>query len=290
MSAVAPIDIVIPVFDAAALLRRCLAALDRCTSAEQARVLVIDDASPDPAIAPLLAQWAAQTHLPARILRNPRNLGFVGTCNRGFAETHGEVLLLNADTEVTPGWLPRMTAALAADPKIATVTPFSNHAEICSWPEFCVANPVPADADRIAQAFAAAGPAEYPELPTAVGFCMLIRRAVLNAIGDFDAATFGRGYGEENDFCRRAAGHGWRNVLASDVYVVHAGGGSFAPLGLKPGGENLARLCARYPDYPARVAAFIASDPLAPLRARALAAYQRLLAAPTQLPAHENRE
>lgn len=283
----ASIDIVVPVYNAASLLRRCLAALDRCTGPGQARVLLIDDASPDPAIAPLLAEWVAKTHLPARVLRNPSNLGFVGTCNRGFAQTQGDVLLLNADTEVTPGWLSRMTAALVADPAVGTVTPFSNNAEICSWPGFCVAHPVPADADRIAQAFAEAGPAEYPELPTAVGFCMLIRRALLDALGDFDAATFGRGYGEENDFCRRAAAHGWRNVLASDAYVVHAGGGSFAPLGLKPGGDNLARLCARYPDYNARVAAFIAADPLAPLRARALAAYERLVAAPTNLPASE---
>jgi GT2 family glycosyltransferase len=282
-----PVDIVVPVYNAAALLARCLAALARCTAPAQARVLLIDDASPDPAIAPMLAAWAARSPLPTRVLRNPHNLGFVGTCNRGFAETSGDVLLLNADTEVTPGWLPRMTAALAANPAIGTVTPFSNNAEICSWPGFCIAHPVPADADRIAQALAEAGPAEYPELPTAVGFCMLIRRALLDAIGDFDAATFGRGYGEENDFCRRAAGHGWRNVLASDAYVVHAGGGSFAPLGLKPGGDNLARLCARYPDYNARVAAFIAADPLAPLRARALAVHARLAAESKDPPAIE---
>ncbi len=283
----ARVDIVVPVYNAAALLARCLAALDRCTEPGQARVLLIDDASPDPAIAPMLAAWAASSRLETRVMRNPHNLGFVGTCNRGFAETSGDVLLLNADTEVTPGWLPRMTAALVADPAIGTVTPFSNNAEICSWPEFCVAHPIPPDADRIASAFADAGPAEYPELPTAVGFCMLIRRAVISAIGDFDAATFGRGYGEENDFCRRAAGHGWRNVLASDAYVVHAGGGSFAPLGLKPGGDNLARLCARYPDYNARVAAFIAADPLAPLRARALVACERLGAALTNPSASE---
>jgi len=110
-------------------------------------------------------------------------------------------------------------------------------------------------------------------LPTAVGFCMLIRRAALNALGDFDRATFGRGYGEENDFCMRAAAHGWRNVLADDCYVVHAGGGSFAPLGLKPNGDNLARLLARYPHYSAQVAKFIAADPLAERRATVSARY-----------------
>lgn len=273
------IDIIVPVYDAAALLRRCLAALDRHTDPTQARVLAIDDASPDPAVAPLLAEWAQRSPLRPRVLANPRNLGFVGTVNRGIAQTEGDVLLLNADTEVTPGWLARMAAALAADARIATATPFSNNAEICSWPDFCRAAPVPADADRIALACAQAGPPGYPDLPTAVGFCMLIRRAALAALGDFDQATFGRGYGEENDFCLRAAAHGWRNVLVDDCYVVHAGGGSFAALGLKPGGANLERLLARYPGYNALVAAFIAADPLAQRRARIERRYRELLAA-----------
>lgn len=273
------IDIVIPVYNAAALLERCLAALDRHTAGDDVSVLVIDDASPDPAIAPLLEAWQRRSPLPTRVLRNALNAGFIGTVNRAIAITRGDLLLLNADTEVTPEWLPRMRRALASDPRVATVTPFSNNAEICSWPELCRPAPVPADAAVIARAFAQCGPPEYPDLPTAVGFCMLIRRAALDALGDFDRATFGRGYGEENDFCCRAAAHGWRNVLADDCYVVHAGGGSFAPLGLKPGGENMARLLARYPRYNSEVAEFIASDPLAPRRARVSSRYRELAAA-----------
>jgi GT2 family glycosyltransferase len=270
------VDIIIPVYNAAPLLRRCLAALDQYTPAGASRVLVIDDASPDPAIAPMLEQWQQHSPLRPKLLRNAGNLGFVGTVNRGIAATGGDALLLNADTEVTPDWLTRMRRALISDARIATVTPFSNNAEICSWPHFCKAAPVPADAERVAQAFADSGMPSYPDLPTAVGFCMLIRRATLDAIGDFDQATFGRGYGEENDFCCRAAAHGWRNVLADDCYVVHAGGGSFAPLGLKPGGDNLARLLARYPRYNTQVADFIAADPLAERRARVSDCYRRL--------------
>lgn len=269
-------DIIIPVYNAATLLQRCLDALDRNTAPTEARVWAIDDASPDPAIEPLLDAWQQRSPLRPTVLRNAVNLGFVGSVNRGIAATTGDVLLLNADTEVTPGWLPRMRRALDSDARVATVTPFSNNAEICSWPEFCRAAPVPEDAACIARAFADSGAPAYPQLPTAVGFCMLIRRETLTAIGDFDRATFGRGYGEENDFCCRAAAHGWRNVLADDCYVVHAGGGSFAPLGLKPGGENLARLLARYPRYNAQVAEFIALDPLAARRAHVSARYREL--------------
>ncbi|MCU0754277.1 MAG: glycosyltransferase family 2 protein [Xanthomonadales bacterium] len=266
------LDLVIPIHNAPAHLAACLASLYRhlAVDAAEVRVHLYDDASTDAAIASLLE--TAPTTLPGRVrvIRNPRNLGFVGTVNRAFAETTGDVLLLNSDTVLTGGAIPRMRARMAADPRVASVTPFSNNAEICSFPAFLQQNPVPADPESEALRLAALTDAPAIELPTAVGFCMLIRRATLDQIGDFDAATFGRGYGEENDWCQRAIGFGWTHVLCPDAYVVHAGGASFGALGLKPGGENLARLLARYPHYGRDVAAFIAADPIAPLRARVL--------------------
>jgi GT2 family glycosyltransferase len=199
-------------------------------------------------------------------VRRPRNLGFPANCNAAFAETgDADVVLLNSDTVATTGWLDQLLRCAASDPRIATITPWSNNAEICSWPRFCEDNPAPEFPDAIAEAAAGLAPT-YPELPTAVGFCMYVRRAALRRLGDFDAETFGRGYGEENDFCLRAAAMGWRNVLCDTAYVVHHGGASFEPLDLAPGGENLARLLARWPDYNERVARFIMADPLAPLR------------------------
>jgi GT2 family glycosyltransferase len=264
------LDLVIPIHNAPAHLAACLQSLYRHlpTDAPAARLHLYDDASSDAAIAPLLSEAAAALPGRVRVVRNARNLGFVGTVNRAFAETQGDVLLLNSDTVLTGGAIPRIQARLAADSRVASVTPFSNNAEICSFPVFLKNNPVPADPDAEARRVAVLVDAPAIELPTAVGFCMLIRRSTLTAIGDFDAATFGRGYGEENDWCQRAIGFGWRHVLCPDAYVVHAGGASFGALGLKPGGDNLARLLARYPHYGRDVAAFIAADPIAPLRAR----------------------
>jgi GT2 family glycosyltransferase len=111
---------------------------------------------------------------------------------------------------------------------------------------------------------------------------MFVRRAALRQLGGFDAETFGLGYGEENDFCLRAAAMGWRNVLCDTAYVVHQGGASFQPLALAPGGDNLARLLARWPDYNERIARFIMADPLAPLRIRLLERLQALAASGPQ--------
>lgn len=257
--------VIVPVHNALDALDACLHALDRTLPAGTV-VHVADDASTDPRIAPMLAGWAARTALAARIVRREVNLGFPANCNAAFAETgDDDVVLLNSDTVVTPGWLQRLADCAASDPRIATATPWSNNAEICSYPRFCEPNPPPEQPDVVAEA-AAGLPAEYPELPTAVGFCMLVRRSALRMLGGFDAATFGAGYGEENDFCLRAAAMGWRNVLCPTAFVVHHGGASFTPLGIAPNGDNLARLLARWPDYHERVARFILADPLRPLR------------------------
>jgi len=259
------VEVVVPIHGGASVLRGCLDSLAR-TLADDVGVQLVDDASRDAAIDRLLAEFAGR-HRATRIIVHDRNVGFVRSVDDAMRRSAGDVVLLNSDTVVTPGWLDRLLVCAASDARIATITPFSNNAEICSFPLFCVANPVPEDADAVARAVGASGPPAYPDLPTAVGFCMFVRRAALDAVGGFDAATFGRGYGEENDFCLRAAAHGWRNVLCDDAYVAHVGGQSFAPLGEHPGGENLARLLARYPRYNAQVAEFIARDPLASRRA-----------------------
>ena len=260
------VEVVVPIHRGADVLRACLDSLAR-TIPPDVPVQLVDDASRDHGVETAIADFSRK-HPATHVVVQDANLGFVRTVDAAMARTRHDVVLLNSDTVTTRGWLERMQACAASDPRIATITPFSNNAEICSFPAFCVANPPPSDPERVARAAADAGSRTYPELPTAVGFCMYIRRAALDALGGFDAATFGRGYGEENDFCLRAAAHGWRNVLCDDAYVVHVGGQSFAPLGEKPGGENLARLVARYPRYNALVADFIARDPLAAIRKR----------------------
>jgi GT2 family glycosyltransferase len=270
--------VVIPVYNAAAELGRCLQAV-QATVPSGTDVLIIDDASPDPAVAAVLRTWQGRGGPGWRFLRNAANLGFVGTANRGMrlsmSLTRGDVVLLNSDTEVTRGWLQGLGRCLAADAAIATATPWTNNGEIASLPRFCAANPEPADAEAVAAVVAGAGPARYPELPTAVGFCMAVARRAIDRLGLFDDTLFGTGYGEENDFSMRARDAGMRNVLCDDVYVVHLGGRSFGPLGVKPGEESMRRLLSRHPAYLEQVQAFIAADPLAERRRAILEALDR---------------
>jgi GT2 family glycosyltransferase len=270
------VTVVVPVFNAHDDLVACLASLD--AHSPDARVIVIDDASDDPRIAPLLERWAGR-HRHARVLTQPVNRGFVHSANLGVGATGDDVVLLNSDTVVTAGWLDALVRCLASDPCIATATPWSNNAEIVSLPIFGAPNPVPEDPESWAAAVRNCARGSHPELPTAVGFCMAVSRRCIDEIGFFNEAAFGHGYGEENDFCRRASVAGWRNVLCEDAFVVHRGGASFGPLGMKPGEDSMARLLALHPDYLEVVGAWIAADPLAERRRDIRAAWEQAASA-----------
>ena len=272
------IDIIVPVYNAADDLRRCVDSVLLHTGGNY-RLLLIDDASPDPAIGAYLEEIQSRALPRVHCVSNEDNVGFTLTANRGMssARAGADVVLLNSDTIVTRGWLDKLVRCAQSDACIGTITPFSNNAEICSLPRFCENNPWPPErgTEPMVRALEQAAAPSYPELPTGVGFCLYIRRALIDSIGVFDP-IFGLGYGEENDFCMRAARAGFRNVLCDDAFVVHLGGSSF---GAKRGDlaqRNMAILLQRHPEYLELVGAYIAADPLRPLRELALAHYRML--------------
>jgi len=267
--------IIIPVFNALEQLEACLESVAR-TIPYDAEVLLIDDASTNKKVLPLLQTWVSKAEPFRRLLKHGENRGFVATANHGMQQAESDVILLNSDTEVTCGWLENLARCLASDVSIATATPWSNNGEIVSIPGFCAANPVPKTPDIVASVISSCGQPHYPEIPTAVGFCMAVSLQAIRRVGLFDEATFGRGYGEENDFCQRAEQAGFRNVLCDDAYVIHHGGASFGPLGLKADESSMLRLLAKHPDYQRKVTEFIQTDPLASRRREILACLERV--------------
>ena len=180
------------------------------------------------------------------------------------------VVLLNSDTLVAPGWLHTLRAAACSAPDIGTATPLSNEASIFSYPDAAGGNPAPdAEGTRVLASLAAeVNSYRVVDVPTAHGFCMFIRRDCLDATGLLDDISFAQGYGEENDFCERAASLGFRHVAVPSVYVAHVGGVSFGSARTQLLRRNLALLHRRYPSYAARVADFMTADLLAPARRR----------------------
>lgn len=261
----ASVDVVMPVYGGRALALAAIGSVLEAANRGAYDLVVVDDASPDPLLRADLATLAEAGLIT--LLVNERNVGFVGSVNRGMSlHPDRDVVLLNSDTRVFGDWLDRLLAALRTV-RTATATPLSNAATILSYPAtLCENRPVSAlDAahwDRLCAAI----DAPVVEIPTAIGFCMAVSRTCLDQIGTFDQERFGRGYGEENDFCLRATAAGWRHVAAPGIFVWHRGGNSFGEKRGELIAAAQATLEALHPGYAASVGRFIRRDPLEPVR------------------------
>ncbi|TMB55814.1 MAG: methyltransferase domain-containing protein [Deltaproteobacteria bacterium] len=275
------VDVIVPIHNAREDTVRCVQAVRRHARGDW-RLILVDDASTDPALVAWLDGVAAED-LRVQLLRNETNRGFVASANRGMRHAAGrDVLLLNSDTAVTEGFLERLHAA-AYDGQPSIVSPLSNNATICSVPAWCKPNPIPAGftLDGFASLVAEGSLQLRPDLVSAHGFCMYVPAAVLARVGLFDEQYFGRGFGEENDFCERAVALGFRVRLADDVFVYHRGSASFGDDtsdGLKR--VNYQTLERLHPTYFPRVAAFIQRNPLAAVHENVRLAMRRGAAAP----------
>lgn len=263
-----PVDVIVPVYRGLADTRLCVESVLAAPVQVPYRLIVINDCSPEPEVTQWLRERAAGEPR-IMLLENEENLGFVGTVNRGMALSQdNDVLLLNSDTEVANDWLDRIRNAAYGDRKIASVTPFSTNATICSYPRFCEDNPLPPgyDTARMDALCAATNPGAVVDVPTGVGFCMYIRRDSLKEVGLFDTKNFGKGYGEENDFCQRAIRSGWRNVHLLDTFVLHTGGVSFGDSKSPRERAAMDKLARLHPHYASDVHKFVQADPARPYR------------------------
>jgi GT2 family glycosyltransferase len=261
------IDIIIPAYRGLPETRRCLESVLGSRLGIAHEIVVIDDASPEPALCAWLRDLAAAGRIT--LLAHERNAGFVASVNEGMrVHPDRDVVLLNSDTEVADGWLDRIVACAAREPRAGTVTPFSNNATIASYPRFAQPNAMPAGATTASldSLFSRVNAGRSVDVPTAVGFCMFISRRCLEDTGPFDEEAFGRGYGEEVDFCLRAAKAGWRHLLAADVFVFHEGEVSFGGGAAAIREKAQAVIDARHPEFQPRLAEFLAREPARPLR------------------------
>ena len=262
------VDVVIPVHNGAGTTRTCLDSV-LATVTKPSRVVVVDDASTDAALLDALRRMARTGRIV--LIRNETNQGFPASANSGMAACgNRDVVLLNSDTLVPPGWLERLADAAYSAPDIGSVTPFTNAGSILSYPSLSEDNPCPdaahlAGLDRLARR---ANRVTTIDIPVGVGFCLYVRRDCLNATGMFRADVFAQGYGEENDFCLRATHLGWRHVALPGVFVAHVGGASFGMAAQHLRRRNAAILERLHPGHDRLISDFITRDPLADARRR----------------------
>jgi GT2 family glycosyltransferase/tetratricopeptide (TPR) repeat protein/glycosyltransferase involved in cell wall biosynthesis len=203
--------------------QQCLASIEKHTAPAHELILV-DNGSTD-GTTQFFRNYAAK-HSHVRVILNRANLGFSAGNNQGLACARGDaILLLNNDTVVTPGWLERMLGALELDPDCGLAGPVSNSVSGPQWvgsANYSSLDQLP----KFATQWCAAHAGQSAEAPRLVGFCLLLRRAVVEKIGGLDP-QFGNGNFEDDDFCIRAGLAGFKLRIALDSFVHHTGGQTF---------------------------------------------------------------
>jgi GT2 family glycosyltransferase/glycosyltransferase involved in cell wall biosynthesis len=222
------VDVVVCIHNALDDVKACLASVVAQASIPVTLYLVNDGS--DAPTTEWLRQFSAQYPF-CQLLESPVAEGYTRAANRGLrAATAEYVVMLNSDTIVPTFWLERLLECGNSDPRIGIVGPLSNAASWQSIPE-CLSpagdwatNPLPPGmtVEDMALLVQARSPRCFPRVPVVNGFCFVIKRAVIDAIGLFDEERFPKGYGEENDYCLRAADAGFHLAIADNAYVYHA--------------------------------------------------------------------
>jgi GT2 family glycosyltransferase len=266
-----PVDILVPVYRGRDYIPDFFASL-LASELQDASVIIVDDGNDDSVVSEYL-QSENLGRPNVKIIRKQKNEGFVlAICTAFDSRAHeGDIVLLNTDTILPKRWLNRLIEPLQTSQQIASTTPFTNSGTICSFPLPSQDN-VPfldmtvADIDSVFARFDAE--ALMLETPTGVGFCMGMSADAISKIGFLDRVSFGRGYGEENDWCLRAHDAGFKNTIVPNLYVHHKRCGSFSPEEKQAlVTQHNEIVAARYPHYRESVVQYQQANPLAAFRA-----------------------
>ena len=252
----AAVDIIICIPAISENVRRCLEALLLYTAPPYSLTLVADGCSAeDDAYLVEFTQQNPQT--PCTLIHNEQAQGYTAAANQGLQAGAAEfAVLLDCNAVVTPGWVDRLVACAQSNPAIGLVGPLTNAAE---WQSISISNtgltakllpawagnPLPAGIypSHVCNWLAQYSPRLYPRLPTLDGFCLLLRRHLLDEVGLLDEEHFPSGVGADTDYSLRARHASWQLALADDAYVylaqsAHPGGMNYR---ITPQGDALRR-------------------------------------------------
>lgn len=224
------VDIIYCVYNALDDVKICLTSVKKYIEPNQ-RLIIIDDGS-DTATKQYLVRFVQKNKQWCTLNRSERPSGYTKAANRGLKLSNADFsILLNSDTIVTKGWANKMARVAFMNADVGIVGPLSSAASQQSIPDSTnnlnqtATNSLPdgLTPDRMNDLCEEISRTELmPRVPLVHGFCFGIKKEVIEKIGYFDEIAFPRGYGEENDYCFRAANAGFGLMIATNTYVYHA--------------------------------------------------------------------
>ncbi|WP_430742472.1 glycosyltransferase [Bacillus atrophaeus] len=212
-------SIIILTYNELVLTKKCLASIEKHTQEEDIELIIVDNGSTDGTREYLAGLSSVRTIL------NGENLGFAKGCNQGIEAAKGDNLLfLNNDTMVTQNWLSAMLRVLDQSDQTGMVGPVSNY--VSGAQMIPNAYQTLEEMEPFAKAHCEKEKHKTKRVLRLVGFCLLIKRAVIDEIGGFDE-RFAYGSFEDDDLCLRAIQAGYRLEIALDSFVHHHGHATF---------------------------------------------------------------
>jgi O-antigen biosynthesis protein len=213
------ISIIILTYNQLTFTNQCIESIEKHTKEEDIEIIVVDNASSDGTREYL----SGLGHI--RTIYNNENMGFARGCNQGFEISTGDaILFLNNDTVVTKNWLPPLIDLLYRNEKIGMVGPVSNY--VSGQQQVHVTYQNIEDLDNFVNKYYHENKGKFKRVLRLIGFCLLVKREVLNKIGLFDE-HFEIGQFEDDDLCLRAIQKGYQLFIAFDSFVHHYGHASF---------------------------------------------------------------
>ncbi len=221
------VDVVICIHNALADVKTCLKSLKSSKEANYKLILVNDGS--DLETSDYLKTFAQDNQ--ATLLQSQVAEGYTRAANKGIKASKADIIiLLNSDTIVPQIWISKIVRCFKTETTTGIVSPLSNAASAQSIPRArdqsgaWAINALPAglNIEEVNSCLEAITKPDYPALPLLHGFCLAIRREVIERIGLFDEKTFPKGYGEEDDYCIRAKEAGFDLRVCDDLYVFHA--------------------------------------------------------------------
>ena len=219
------VSIVVVTYNNIDFTKDCLFSIEQHSQYQKLEIIVVDNASSD-TTPDFLREWQhKESEFTKKIILNSDNKGFAAANNQGLSIAEGQYLtLLNNDTYVTPGWIRTLLSHLKADKTIGLIGPVTNNignqAKInIQYPDIKTMLEISAHHTRnhIGERF---------QLKTAAFFCVMMPRHVYELIGPLDE-SFGLGFFEDDDYCRRIEQKGLRIMCAEDVFIHHHLSASF---------------------------------------------------------------
>lgn len=199
---------------------QCIQSIREYTEEGSYEIIIVDNGSTDGT-----REWLKKQS-DLKLVFPDENTGFPKGCNLGIeaARKENDILLLNNDIVVTPKWLYNLKTCLYSSNDIGAVGPITNYA----WNNQSIEIPYTSIQEMISfsKTINNSDKSKWEPKAKLVGFCILIKRKVLDIIGVLDE-RFSPGNFEDDDLCVRIIEAGYKLFVCNDCFIHHYGNATF---------------------------------------------------------------